>query len=119
VHIESSGRIIEVCGTDGRTLSSRGLEREENDPPADGRCGAILTEAFFGLVAVNGELWGSGVDAVYHIGADRVAHRFSLPEFHDFGCLRANFDLPGVVLISKGVEVRVSMSCDFPLLVAR
>jgi hypothetical protein len=107
VHLEVTGRLVEVCGGKVRSLSSR----THSSAPS-------RSEAFFGLIPQGKDLLAVGVQKLYRVRAGTM-RAVRTPAFKQVDGVQVSFALPDVVLVKTAINARASVSGAVPLLVPR
>jgi hypothetical protein len=120
VHFFPHGRIVEICGDRVRRIYFKAFDSSRSRLPSQPRSDEPFeTVAFFGLAQVKDSLWASGIDGVYRLKGEDAVRFFPLPRFKVLGNIGVSFDLPGVILVLTGVNRRLSISGNVPMLVPR
>jgi len=118
-HMSSHGRLAELCGDHVRSLYVKPYTIEVA-PRTDGANDDWdRSVAFYGLAEGSAGLWAAGEDGLYRIGpADAIAFS-KLPRFDTLDGVQLSFAVPGLVLVSKNMDARVSLGGEALLLVSR
>ena len=120
VHFFPHGRIVEICGDRVRGIYFKAFDSSQSPPPSQPRSDEPFeTVAFFGLAQAKDSLWASGIDGVYQLKGEDAVRFIPLPKFKVLGNIGVSFDLPGVILVLTGVNRRLSISGNVPMLVPR
>ena len=119
VHVFSHGRVVEVCGKAVRRLYFTPAEGASPRDAKDINDEPVSSVAFFGLSAVDNELWAVGSNGLHQIRADGSSTVTPLPTFRRIGDVSVSFVLPRVVLVLTDVNQRRSLSGSVPLMVTR
>lgn len=120
VHFVPSGRIVEVCGDEVRTIYSKPYATSLAGNKVDWQdVEPFSTVAFFGLTRKGNTLLAAGIDGIYRIEPGGDARSTPLPAFKQIGGIRVSFDLPDVILILTDINGRRSMSGSVPILVSQ
>ena len=112
IHMMAHGSIVEVCGSAIRTIYSKPYSKLYRDDH-------YSTVPFFGIIAVNHELFAVGSDGLYKIGPEGTVEVSALPKFERIGSVSVSFALPNVVLVVTSINQRHSVSGSVPMLVSR
>lgn len=112
IHMNGSGRIVEVCDGQVRRLYETPCVRE---PPAEPGC----SEPYFGLVQMGDALWAVGAGAILVLDRTSAAKQTPLPPFTRYGPFSVNFESPHAVLVLTTINQRRAMSAAVPLIVPR
>jgi hypothetical protein len=120
VHFSPHGRIVEICGDRVRRVYFKAFDSSRSRLPSQALSDEPFeTVAFFGLAQAKDSLWASGIDGVYQLKGEDAVRFFSLPKFKIFGNIGVSFDLPGLILVLTGVNRRLSISGNVPMLIPR
>lgn len=122
VHMHAEGKIITVCGANGRDEISKLYRKQfgERYPNMDlPEAEAYQTAPFFGLMPAGDRLLAVGHDGLYLLGESGDPVFRPMPAFKKVGPLHISFAEAGVVLVLTSVNQRHSVSGATPMLVAR
>lgn len=121
-HMNTRGRIIEICGTRVERLYTGPCPYAlpEDQLARTSRDGERLcNEAFSGVAQRRDALVAVSASGVSTVDKAGVAVRTPLPTFTGYGPFAVNFSSPDFVLVGSSASQRRSLGGGFPLLVPR
>lgn len=105
------GRVLRVCGTSVKVV----VELPCPQQPPHGRCSLGI----FGLAPDSSGFWATTGSALYHIRADTIDQKQSMPKLRRLAGLAYSDAIPGLLVLSTNINWQRSTSGPTPLIGSR